>query len=381
MPLKRKVLVLTGTRADYGILRPVIKKLLEHPLFDVCLLVVGMHLSDEFGRTIREIERDNFRICGILDTLDDDDTGAGMARYIGRTIVEVSRVLEREKPDFLIILGDRSEALAAAIAASCMNVLIVHLHGGESSGSVDESFRHAISKLAHIHFVATPLGKKRLMALGENPERIFVVGAPGLDDIYENLLDKSQLAKKYSIDFSAPYALVIQHPVVTEVDQAEEQIRNTLDALVDLRLQAVIIYPNADAGGRKMISVINKYVQRYPFFHAYPSLPRNEFLSLMRYAAVVVGNSSSGIIEAPSFGVPVVNIGTRQKGRLRAKNVIDVGYDKEEIKAAILTALRMQSGKDDRKKYHDNPWGDGKASDRIVAILSEIRDLKRFIQK
>ncbi|HIP90189.1 MAG TPA: UDP-N-acetylglucosamine 2-epimerase (hydrolyzing) [Candidatus Nanopusillus sp.] len=378
--MTRKIAVVTGTRAEYGILKPILKKIDSNSKLDLYLIVVGMHLSEEFGYTIKEIEKDGFRIYAKLDTLNKEDTGAGMARYIGNTIIEISKVLENLKPDILLLLGDRGEMLAGAIAATCMNILIAHVHGGEVSGSIDEGFRHAISKLAHIHFVATNESKQKLISLGEDSSRIFVVGAPGLDDIYENLLSPQEIEKKYSIDLSKPLILLVQHPVVNEVDEASNQIRETLEAIVDLKYQTVVIYPNADAGGRQMIKIIEEYKKRYSFIKTYKSLPRRDYLSLMSVATVMVGNSSSGIIEAPSFGLPVVNIGTRQKGRLRAGNVIDVSYNREEIKNAILKAIQDRKFKE-KVRNIKNPWGDGKASERIVNILSSVKICKDLLQK
>ncbi len=377
--MKRRIAVLTGSRSEYGLLRPIIKRIHTHPAFELYLIVTGMHLSEEFGYTIKEIKRDGFPIYAEIDTLNREDTGAGMARFIGRTIIELSKVFEEIKPHILLLLGDRGEMLAGAITASCMNILIAHIHGGESSGSVDEGFRHAISKLAHIHFVATEKGKERLLRMGEDPSRIFVVGAPGLDDIFEDLLPPEEIAEKYGIDLSKPLILLVQHPVVTEVEDAPRQIRETLEAIAELKIQTIVIYPNADAGGRRMIEVIKEFERRYDFIKAYKSLPRREYLSIMRIASVMVGNSSSGIIEAPSFHLPVVNIGTRQKNRLRAGNVIDVNYDREEIKRAIIKAIYDKEFRE-RLKHIRNPWGDGRASERIVSILSSI-DIKKYIQK
>jgi len=378
--MKRKVAVLTGTRAEYGILRPILRRINAHSMLDLFLIVIGMHLSDEFGYTVKEIEKDGFKIYAKLDTLNKEDTGAGMARYIGNTIVKLSEVFEDIKPDVLLLLGDRGEMLAGAIVATCMNILIAHVHGGETSGSVDESFRHAISKLAHLHFVATEEAKRRLISMGEDPSRIFVVGAPGLDDIFEDLIPPEEIAKKYDLDLSKPIILLVQHPVVTEVKEAPNQIRETLEAIAELKFQTIVVYPNADPGGRRMIKVIKEYEKKCPFIKAYKSLPRRDYLSLMNVATVLVGNSSSGIIEAPSFGLPVVNIGTRQKGRLRAGNVIDVNYNREEIKNAILMAIYDENFR--RKvKAIKNPWGDGKASERIVNILANIKIDKNLLQK
>jgi len=376
----RKIAVLTGTRAEYGILRPILKRINSHSKLDLYLIVTGMHLSDEFGYTVKEIEKDEFKIYAKLDTLNKEDTGAGMAKYIGNTIVKLAEIFENLKPDMLLLVGDRGEMLAGAMAATCMNILIAHVHGGETSGSIDEGFRHAISKLAHLHFVATAESRQKLILLGEDSSRIFVVGAPGLDDIFENLIPPEEIAKKYSLDLSKPIILLVQHPVVTEVEEAPNQIRETLEAIVELKFQTIVIYPNADAGGRKMIEVIREFENKYPLIKAYKNLPRRDYLSLMNVATVMVGNSSSGIIEAPSFSLPVVNIGTRQKDRLRAGNVIDVSYNKEEIKNVILKAIYDTSFRT-KVKNIKNPWGNGKASERIVNILANLEIDKKLLQK
>lgn len=366
---RRKIAVITGTRAEYGLFKPILKSVVEHSALKLHLIVTGMHVSEDFGYTIKEIEKDGFNIDAVLDTLNQEDTCSAMAKYIAKCISEFSEELERAKPDILLLLGDRGEMLAGAIAATCMNVLIAHIHGGEVSGSVDEPFRHAITKLANLHLVATEESAKRVISMGEKPSKVFVVGAPGLDDIFDNLMDPEKLAEKFSLDLKKPIILVVQHPVVTEADDAPQQIKETLDTIVELEHQVMLIYPNADSGGRRMLAVIKNY-EKHPFIRTFKSLSRNEFLSIMRIANVMVGNSSSGIIEASSFCLPVINIGSRQKGRQRAENVIDVGYNKTEIKAAILKALFDKEFLDKVKKCR-NPYGDGHATRRILKLLTE----------
>jgi UDP-hydrolysing UDP-N-acetyl-D-glucosamine 2-epimerase len=308
-----------------------------------------------------------------------EDTGAAMVKSIGKCIQKMTGVLERIKPDFFVLLGDRAEMLAGAVAASYMGILIAHLHGGEVSGSVDDSVRHAITKLAQIHFPATRESAKRIIKMGEDPSRIFIVGAPTLDTILnEKLPERVELSKKYDLDLAKPILLVLQHPVVTEADEATHQIKETLDAIVELKHQTILIYPNADAGGRRMIKVIKKY-ERYPFIRSFKSISYTDYLGLMKVASVMVGNSSSGIIEAPSFHLPVVNIGTRQAGRERSTNVIDIGYDKEEIVEAVKKALDNKFKA--KVKKCKNPYGDGKTSQRIVKVLSEIEITPSLLQK
>lgn len=376
----RKIAVVTGTRAEYGILKPVLKAIKTHPHLDLALIVTGMHLSKEFGYTIKEIKKDGFKIDTKVEMLHAEDTGAAMAKSIGKCIEKMTEALKRIKPDFLVLLGDRAEMLAGAVAASYVSIPIAHLHGGDVSGSVDDSVRHAITKLAHIHFPATQESANRIIKMGEDPSKVFIVGAPALDIILKEKLPKqAKLSRKYSLDLSKPIFLVLQHPVVTEADQAADQIKETLDAIVELKHQTIIIYPNADAGGRRMIKVIKKYA-KYPFIKSYKSIPHADYLGLMGVASVMIGNSSSGIIDAPSFHLPVVNIGTRERGRERSTNVIDVRHNKREITKAIKKALHDKRFRAKVKKCR-NPYGAGKASQRIVKVLSKIEITPALLQK
>lgn len=376
----KKVTVITGTRADYGIFRPVLYAIQKSPELTLSLIVTGMHLSEKFGHTVDEIERDGFTIdakvpLGLLE-----DTGASMARDVGDCISGFTDVFEQIKPDIILILGDRGEMLAAAITGAYMNIPVAHLHGGEVSGTVDESVRHAITKLSHIHFPATEESAARIKKLGEDEFRIHVVGAPALDTILsERLIQKDKIAKMFNLDMAKSIILVIQHPVTTELDDVERHIRETMEALVAIGEQTVLIYPNADAGGRKIIEVIEQYRQ-YPFIQIHKNLNHIEYLSLMRLCNVIVGNSSSGIIEAPSFGLPAVNIGTRQQGRQRAENIIDVGYDKDSILNAIKTALH---DKDFRTKCNRciNPYGNGSAGEKVANILGNSCITPELLQK
>jgi UDP-hydrolysing UDP-N-acetyl-D-glucosamine 2-epimerase len=376
---KRKILYITGTRADYGLMKSVLREIDKHPKLELAIVVTGMHLMDEFGLTINEIKKDGFKIHKI-DALYEKDSKEAMVNFIGKFIQLLTKKVIETKPDIILILGDRGEMLAGAIVGAYLAIPVAHLHGGEITSTVDEFSRHATTKLAHIHFPATEKSAERIVRMGEEPSNVFVVGAPGLDTILnEKMVEPEELAKKYEFDLSKPILLVVQHPVTTEVNDAPDHIHETLDAILELKYQTVLIYPNADAGGRKMIEVIKEYEQ-YPFIKTFKSIPYKEFLSLMKMASVMVGNSSSGIIEAPSFGLPVVNIGSRQKGRERAENVIDVGYDKEEIKAAIKAALCDVDFKEKVKKCK-NPYGDGKAGIKIADVLSKKKIDKEVLQK
>lgn len=376
----KRIAVITGTRAEYGIFKPVLQAIKTNPRLKLSLIVVGMHLAAEFGYTVKEIENDHFKIDSKIDVLHLKDTGAAMARSIGECIAKIADSLNRIKPDILLVLGDRSEMLAGAVAATYLGVPIAHIHGGDISGNVDEPVRHAITKLAHIHFPATKESAARIIKMGEEPWRVHVVGAPGLDSaLSKELPEPKQMAEKYSLDTSKPIILVVQHSIVTEAEDAANQIRETLNAIVELGYQTIMIYPNADAGGRRMIEAIKEYAG-YPFIKTFNSIPHEEYLSLMKLASLMVGNSSSGIIEAPSFGLPVVNVGTRQVGRQRAENIIDVGYHKEQIKKAINKALFDEKFKQ-KARNSQSVYGDGKAGKRIADILSETRINKRLLLK
>lgn len=376
----RKVAVITGTRAEYGIFKSVLKEMETSRDLQPLLIVIGMHLSPEFGYTAEEIERDGYKIGAKIAVLHGDDTKAAMAQSIGESLSRTAEALEKIAPYILLILGDRSEMLAGAVAATYMGIPIAHIHGGEISGNVDEPVRHAITKLAHVHFPATEENAERIIRMGEESWRVHVVGAPGLDFILRGkVMQPRETAAKYGLNLSKPVILVLQHSVVAEADEAASQIRETLEAIKGLKHQTVLIYPNADAGGRRMIRIIREY-EKYPFIKAFKSVAHEDYLGLMKLATVMVGNSSSGIIEAPSFGLPVVNVGTRQIGRQRAGNVIDVNYDKNEITAAIDRALSDKNFRD-MVKHCRNPYGDGKAGKRIAKILCQLELGKKLLDK
>lgn len=378
--MTRKIAVITGTRAEYGIYFPVLTAIKKSSKLDLSLIVTGMHLSDKFGHTVDEIKKDGFTIDANIPLELSEDSGASMARDVGVCILGLTDAFEKIKPDILLVLGDRGEMLATAIAGIYMNIPVAHLHGGEVSGTVDESVRHAITKLSHIHFPATDESAKRIQKLGEDEFRIHVVGAPALDTILsETFVPKKEIGKRFDLDMKEPIILVVQHPVTTELDDVERQIRETMDAVVELGEQTVVIYPNADAGGRKIIEIIEQY-KDYAFIRIFKNLRHVDYLSLMRSADVMVGNSSSGIIEALSFSLPVVNIGTRQIGRQRGQNVIDVDYDKYEIIKAIKVGLYDEDFKNKVNKGI-SPYGNGHAGAKVAEILESIDVTSVLLQK
>jgi len=379
---RRKIAVVTGTRAEYGLLHPIMTAIKKDKNMELCIIATGMHLSYEFGHTVDYIESDGFKIDAKVDTLLSDDTQVSMAKSLGVGIIGIAQALETIDPDIVLVYGDRGEPFAAAVSAAHLMIPVAHVHGGDAArgSNIDDSIRYAITKFAHIHFTATKKHAERVIRLGEEPWRVHVVGSPALDTILHAKIPSSRdVAKIFSLDKEKQVILVIQHPTSISVQEAAREMRQTMEALRELELQSVVIYPNADAGGRAMIKVIKEY-EKHPFIKAFKSVPRKEYLGLMRIASVMVGNSSSGIIEAPSLKLPVINIGIRQAGREKADNVIDVGHDKDEIVNSIKKALCDDDFKEKVRKCK-NPYGDGKSSERILKILREIEITPRLLRK
>jgi UDP-hydrolysing UDP-N-acetyl-D-glucosamine 2-epimerase len=377
--MKRKILYITGTRADYGLMRSVLFEMEKNASINLELVVTGMHVMEEFGMTINDIEKDGFKFHKVNATFEEDNK-LSMVKFIGEFVKSLSELVVWVNPDIILLLGDRAEMLAGAIVGAYLSIPTAHLHGGEITSTVDEYARHAITKLANIHLPATEKSAQRIINMGENPDNVFVVGAPGLDYILnEKLVEPEIISAKYNLNLSEPIILLVQHPVTLESKKTVPQASKTLDAIVELENQTIIIYPNADAGGREIIELINKY-ETYPFISIYKSISSIDYLSLMKIASVIVGNSSSGIIEAPSFKLPAINIGSRQEGRERALNVIDVDYDKEMIKKAILKAIYDEEFKEILKNC-ENPYGDGKTGKNVLSILSNIKLDNKLMDK
>ena len=382
MTPRRKIVVVTGTRAEYGLLHPIMTAIKKDKNMELCIIATGIHLSYEFGHTVDYIESDGFKIDAKVDTLLSNDTQVSMAKSLGVGIIGIAQALETIDPDIVLVYGDRGEPFAAAVSAAHLMIPVAHVHGGDAArgSNIDDSIRYAITKFAHIHFTATKKHAERVIRLGEEPWRVHVVGSPALDAILHAKIPSSRdVAKIFSLDEEKQVILVIQHPTSISVQEAAREMRQTMEALRELELQSVVIYPNADAGGRAMIKVIKEY-EKHPFIKAFKSVPRKEYLGLMRIASVMVGNSSSGIIEAPSLKLPVINIGIRQAGREKAENVIDVGHDKDEIVNSIKKTLCDDDFKEKVRKCK-NPYGDGKSSERIVKILREIEITPRLLRK
>jgi len=345
------------------------------------VIVAGMHLSHEFGDTYREIEKDGFSIAARVDMTFSGDSHAAMAKGIGIGIYGMAQAMESLDPDIVLVLGDRTEAFAGAVAGAALNRVVAHIHGGEvTRGGLDESMRHAITKLAHIHFVATEGSRQRILKLGEAPESVVVTGAPGLDSVlHQELYSSDEVSSRLNLSLCRPRILLVQHPVSTVADNAAAEISETLGAIAELGHQTIVIYPNCDAGGGRVVDKLRE-ARRAPWLHVFPNLDHTTYLSLLAGSDVLVGNSSSGIIEAPALHVPVVNIGSRQQGRERSACILDAPHEKEAILKAIHTALFDEDFRA-RVRGCGSEYGDGHASRRMVEFLAGLQASPRLLQK
>lgn len=367
----KKICVVTGTRAEYGILKPLINRIQRDPSLELQIIATGMHLSPEFGLTFQEIEQDGFKINERIEMLLSSDTSVGISKSIGLGMISFSEAFKRLTPDLIIVLGDRYEAFAAASAASITKIPIGHIHGGETTeGAFDEAFRHAITKMSFLHFTSTETYRKRVIQLGEHPKRVFNVGAMGIENIKNiDYLTKSDLEKSIEFDLNSKYALVTFHPVTLESNTSQEQFKNLLVALDQFKsLKIIFTKANADTDGRIINQLIDQYVnENSDRAIAFTSMGQLRYLSAMKYCDLVIGNSSSGIIEAPSFFIPTVNIGDRQKGRVQANSVLNCRPMEEDIVFAIDKALSRHDEKGFEK--FKNPYGEGEVSVHIIEIL------------
>lgn len=368
---EKKICFFTGTRADYGLLRPLIIKAKEEENFLVQIVVSGMHLSPEFGMTYKEIEKDGFLIDEKIEILLSSDTYSGMAKSIGLGIISFSDALQRLKPDIVVILGDRFEALAFAITAYTLRIPIAHLYGGETTeGSLDDGYRRAISQLSDIDFTSTEEYRDVLIKQGKPPERVFNVGALGIDNIKTmKLLSRKEIENILGIKFLKKNLLITFHPETKHPEKNQFYFHEVLKALGELENTLLIFTKsNADAEGRLINKMIDEFVAKHKSTTiAFNNLGQLLYLSTMKHVDGVIGNSSSGIIEAPSLKVPTINIGERQRGRVRADSVIDCKPDYQEIKMA----LNLIYTKDFREKLKNlkNPYGEGDTASKIIKIL------------
>lgn len=371
--MKRKVCVITGTRADYGLLKGAMQKMARSPLLELQVVATCMHLSPEFGLTFKEIEQDGFEIDAKIEMLLSSDSSVGVTKSIGLGLVGFADALNNLKPDLVMLLGDRFETLSAAIACHIAGIPIAHLHGGElTEGVIDDAMRHAITKLSSIHFVSTEEYRKRVIQLGEHPERVFLVGALGVDRIFDTeLLSRSELEGALGFTLAKKNLLITFHPVTIGVESAENQVSELLTALQDYKnTRLVFTFPNADTGGRSIIHQINEFVEKNPNAVFVPSLGQRRYFSCVREFDGVVGNSSSGIIEVPTFQKGTINIGSRQRGRVQGDSIINCAASAPEIKRAINLLYSDEFREKLTKTI--NPYGNAGAARQIVSIAEAI---------
>ena len=371
--MNRKICVITSSRADYGLLRWIMKDIRENPDLTLQVIATGTHLSNSFGLTLKEIEQDGFTIDSKVEILSGDDSKLGIAESMSRTLIGVARALHSLKPDLVLVLGDRFEIFASVSAAMVAKVPVAHLHGGEKTvGAYDDSFRHAITKMSHLHFVATEEYRKRVIQLGENPSSVFVVGGVGIDSINNlKLLSKSELEKELNLSFNEKSLLITFHPETLAKSSPANQIQELLSALKGQENTTFIFtMPNADTGGPEISNMIKDFVAENPNAYAFTSLGQLKYFSCIKTVDAVVGNSSSGLLEVPTFKKATINSGDRQKGRLQANSVINCNPDKKSILDS-LNRIYSVSFKDSLKTTI-NPYGIGGASAKIVEIIREI---------
>lgn len=371
--MNKKVCIITGTRAEYGLLKPLIDKIYRSEALELQLAVTGMHLSLEFGLTYKEIENDGYPITSKIEMLLSSDTSVGVTKSMGVAMLGFADYFEQYRPDLTIILGDRYEMLMAAAASMVAKIPIVHIHGGElTEGIIDEAIRHSITKMSHIHFTSTEEYRNRVIQLGEQPKSVFNVGALGIENIKNmKLLEKEELEKQLDFHFTDKTIMVTYHPVTLENITSKKQFEDILEVIHAYReLSVIFTKANADMDGR----IINQMMDDFVVTHkercaVYTSLGQLRYLSALRFCKAVVGNSSSGIIEVPSFGIPTVNIGDRQRRRLHAASVINCRNDKDEIEAALIEALSDRFMK--KAAQVRNPYEGERTSDQMLSIIQQ----------
>ncbi|HUP93641.1 MAG TPA: UDP-N-acetylglucosamine 2-epimerase [Burkholderiales bacterium] len=371
----RSICYVTGTRADFGLMLATLQRANAHPELDVSVCVTGMHLSPLYGNTVEDVEASGLRIRARIPVDIEGGTGPDMARAAGQALAGMATALEKDRPDIVLVLGDRGEMLAGAYAALHLDIPVVHIHGGERSGTVDEPVRHAISKLAHYHFVSTAAARERLLKMGERDTAIFVTGAPGLDELNEGVRrSREDLCVQFNLDPQRPVVLVVFHPVLSESASAGEQMTEILEGVLAAGCQCLCFAPNSDAGAPAIRGVLAEHANGRDVV-VVTHLARNDYIAWMAAADAMTGNSSSGIIEAATLGLPVVNVGSRQNGRERSTNVTDVPPDRKAISDATARAIR------DGRKSYENVYGDGRGGERIVHLLATLPLDRELLQK
>lgn len=385
MTKKRKILAVTGARSEYDLLYSVYQKLNADEDIDFSLFITGPHLSEKYGLTARYAEVDGFRIADKAYNLIDSNEKLARVASIGFQIPLMVQTLNREKPDIVLVAGDREEAISTTMTCAYMDIPVAHFFGGDiaKDGNIDNSVRYASSKFAHIHFPSLEAHKETLLKLGEDDWRIFVVGNPALDRFLQTPgISRKQLFDTFSADrYDEPFCVLIQHSIITEVELQSSHIRITLDAIVASGVRCFINYPNSDSGSLDIIQAINEYAQKYPEqFILFQNLDRVTYVNLLRHAAFMLGNSSSGLLEAPSLGLPAINIGSRQRGRTHGDNVIFVDNDVDAILKATHTVTKDAAFKE-KVAQKNNPYGNGNTSEKVYEVLKNIEINSQLIHK
>ena len=375
MKNKKKLIIgITGIRSEYDIMSSVYDEITRRKNLDLKLIVTGAHLSKKYGYTINEIKKDGFEIISEIKSLQKDNTLGSRVKGLGIQLQKISVELSNLKPDFLIVLGDREESMVAGLLSAYMNIPLIHIGGGDRVvGNVDDQVRHSVTKLAHIHCATNEESKERILRLGEQPFRVFNFGNPGLDRLIRTPkipLKKINELQNFIQNDEEQYLLLIQHSLSTESEKSKSQIEITFQAIKEMKIKTIVIYPNSDPGSEAIINVIRKH-ENLKYIKSIKNIPRISFVNILRNASCLIGNSSCGILEAPAIKIPVINIGNRQKGRLHSENVKFVNHDKKEIKDAIIKALYDEKYIQYIQKC-SNPYGDGKSSKRIVNLIDSL---------
>lgn len=379
--MKYRICVTTGTRAEYGLLRPILNEIVRSKKLELNLIVAGMHLSKTHGSSIKEIQKDGFKISSKVNMIPQGNSSYSMSKALGEGIIKFSEIFRKLKPDINLILGDRDEAFASALAASHMNIPNAHIHGGDRTmAGIDEYIRHAITKISNIHFAATAKSKERIIRLGENPKYVFFTGSPSIDEIKNKKIStKNQLKIKYNMNITGKEIILLFHPVTTQIKSSDIQIHKILNAIVKLKKPTICISPNSDPGNLEIINALKKYEKKFSFIKLYSNFPRSDYLGLLKNCGILVGNSSSGIIEASFFKIPVVNVGIRQKDRELGKTIINVSNSSTPM---ILNAIKKAlNTKSNDTLTNSNIYGNGSSSKKIVKILENIKITEQLIQK
>ena len=379
-----KILAITGARSEFDLLSTLYDKLHKDDFFDFKIVVTGAHLSETFGKTVSNIEAKEYPIADRIYNLIDTDEKIGRLISLGNQIPAFAQTFNREKPDLIIVPGDREEAISVSMTGAYMDIPVVHFFGGDiaKDGNIDNSARYATSKFAHLHFVTLEEHKQTLLKLGEEESRIFVVGNPAIDNIISTPnISRKELTKNIGFDIEKDdYLVLIKHPIITEIKEQKQQMETILDAVVESDIKCLINYPNSDAGNREIINVIDSYVSKHDNLFTFKNLDRLNYINLLRYATSLIGNSSSGLLEAPSFNLPAINIGSRQRGRISAESVIYIDHNKKNIVEAI-DKVRNDTNFIEMVNKCVSPYGNGNTTEKVIRVLKNLIIDNEFIYK